>query len=194
MKNSNVDTLMRSWYIDTKICDQILLWADNNDHLYHDVKLERPNKKIEYDKREINISSNDFSKPWYFYRKALNSCAAEYIKQLPHVNFVFHTDIVEPYNLQHYKPGQGFYNWHCENNGTPNHLRKRNLVFMTYLNDVEKGGTEFYHQNLTVPAKKGLTLIWPAYWTHTHRGQITKIDHKYIVTGWYSFLDKEPSL
>ena len=30
---------------------------------------------------------------------------------------------------------------------------------MTYLNNVENGGTEFYYQNLRVEAKKGLTLI-----------------------------------
>jgi hypothetical protein len=33
---------------------------------------------------------------------------------------------------------------------------------MTYLNDVDDGGTDFLYQKLTTPAKKGLTLIWPA--------------------------------
>ena len=58
---------------------------------------------------------------------------------------------------------------------------------MTFLNDVPDGGTEFMYQNITVPAKKGLTLIWPASYTHVHRGQISKNFEKYIITGWFSY-------
>ena len=58
---------------------------------------------------------------------------------------------------------------------------------MTYLNDVGKSGTEFLYQNIKVPAKKGLTLIWPTDWTHTHRGIISKNKEKTIVTGWFNF-------
>ena len=73
----------------------------------------------------------------------------------------------------------------------PTPLNKhRALVFMTYLNDVEDGGTEFLHQNVYTPAKKGLTLIWPAYWTHTHRGVVSKLKEKYIVTGWINFINQ----
>lgn len=91
--------------------------------------------------------------------------------------------MVEEYNIQKYLPGGGFKKWHFENDIIDNRV----LVFMTYLNDVENGGTEFLYQNLTAPAKKGLTLIWPAAWTHTHRGQITDLEEKYIITGWYSY-------
>ena len=57
---------------------------------------------------------------------------------------------------------------------------------MTYLNDVDDGGTEFLYQNLITPAEKGLTLIWPAGFTHTHRGVVSQTKTKYIATGWYS--------
>ena len=46
------------------------------------------------------------------------------------------------------------------------------------------GGTEFLHQNLKIPCKKGLTLIWPAAWTHTHRGVIDENLPKTLITGW----------
>ena len=46
----------------------------------------------------------------------------------------------------------------------------------------------FKYQKLTTPAKKGLTLIWPTDFTHTHSGQITKEHEKYIITGWFGFL------
>ena len=60
---------------------------------------------------------------------------------------------------------------------------------MTYLNDVDDGGTEFKYQNITTPAKKGLTLIWPTHWTHTHRGQVSNTKIKYITTGWFDFYE-----
>ena len=56
------------------------------------------------------------------------------------------------------------------------HYRKKNIKFL--------------HQNITTPAKKGLTLIWPAFWTHTHRGVISKTKEKYIVTGWINFINQ----
>ena len=59
---------------------------------------------------------------------------------------------------------------------------------MTYLNDQDDGGeTEFLYYDISVKPKKGLTLIWPAEWSHTHRGNVVNTD-KYIVTGWIDFL------
>ena len=43
---------------------------------------------------------------------------------------------------------------------------------------------KFHFQNKTIKAEKGKTLIWPAGFTDTHRGQISKKHVKYIVTGW----------
>ena len=61
---------------------------------------------------------------------------------------------------------------------------------MTYLNDVEDcGETKFKLQNLKVKAEKGKTVIWPADWTHTHCGVVAPTQEKYIVTGWFSFVD-----
>lgn len=89
------------------------------------------------------------------------------------------------FNLQKYLPGQGFYAWHSESSTKQSSYRK--LVWMFYLNDVENGGTQFEFQNITTEAKKGSLVVWPADWTHTHRGQISNVHTKYILTGWYSF-------
>ena len=35
--------------------------------------------------------------------------------------------------------------------------------------------------------KKGLTVIWPAIWTHTHKGLPAPKELKYICTGWYEW-------
>lgn len=96
-----------------------------------------------------------------------------------------------PFNIQKYDPGQYYSVWHCENNGEVQY-RNRHLAFMTYLNDVEDGGeTEFRYQELKIKPKKGLTLVWPAYFTHTHRGSPSKTQEKYISTGWYTFFDTQ---
>ena len=64
----------------------------------------------------------------------------------------------------------------------------QHLVFMTYLNDVKKGGeTEWYYQKLKVKPKKGLTVIWGADWTFVHKGHTTFNEDKYIITGWFEF-------
>ena len=44
-------------------------------------------------------------------------------------------------------------------------------------------------KKIKVKPEKGLTLIWPADWTFTHRG-IPSPQEQYIVTGWLSFDSK----
>ena len=62
---------------------------------------------------------------------------------------------------------------------------------MTYLNDVsDHGETEWFHQKLKVKPKKGLTVIWPADWTFTHRGISSPTQRKIIVTGWFSYVQQ----
>lgn len=102
-----------------------------------------------------------------------------------------YSDSVRPYSVesmqsQRYKPGGAFYKYHCERTGPEK--ANRHLVYMTYLNDIDDAGeTDFVYQGLRVKPKKGLTLIWPADWTHTHRGIPSPTETKYIVTGWWHF-------
>ena len=97
------------------------------------------------------------------------------------------TFIVDHLNIQKYPKGGGFPAWHYENTGYGYRIN-RHLVFMTYLNDVLKDGeTEFMYQKIKIKPEKGLTLIWPATWEYTHRGNICPDQEKYILTGWYSY-------
>jgi hypothetical protein len=91
------------------------------------------------------------------------------------------------FNIQRYLPKEGYYVWHTENSGISN--SHRILAWMIYLNDVtDAGGTEFLFQNITLPAKKGNLVIWPADWTHYHRGEVSNTQTKYIVTGWFRYI------
>lgn len=89
--------------------------------------------------------------------------------------------------VQKYAAGDHYSHWHCENGGYFETV-SRNLVFMTYLNDIsDQGGSEFFHQQLEVQPEKGLTLIWPADWTHLHRGIVSETQEKLITTGWFVY-------
>jgi len=83
--------------------------------------------------------------------------------------------------VQSYEPGQSYSQEHCERQKLAQ--AKRMGVFMTYLTDAEKGGTSFKYQKITTPCKKGLTLLFPSDWTHTHKGEKSN-QYKAIVTGW----------
>tara|TARA_B110000908_G_C10126777_1_gene390264 strand:+ start:267 stop:878 length:612 start_codon:yes stop_codon:yes gene_type:complete len=94
----------------------------------------------------------------------------------------------EPFNIQHYEPGEGFLNWHCER--SVNQTQQRALVFMTYLNDVTDGGeTEWKYQEVKLQPKKGMTVLWPTDFTHTHRGIVSPTQSKTIATGWFNYID-----
>ena len=97
-------------------------------------------------------------------------------------------NIAEPFNIQKYNPHEGFLNFHYEKNSGHGPGSLRHLVFMTYLNDLKKGGeTEFFYQKLKVKPEKGLTLIWGSDWTFMHKGIISSTEPKYITTGWFSY-------
>ena len=66
---------------------------------------------------------------------------------------------------------------------------KRVLVWMLYLNTVtDLGGTEFDYQNFTCKAESGKMVIWPPYWTHFHKSQVSPSQVKYIMTGWFAYV------
>ena len=86
--------------------------------------------------------------------------------------------------IQKTNPGQGYHVWHCEQS---NEDRSRCLVWAIYLNDIENAGeTEFLYQQLRIPPKENAAIIWPAAFTHTHRGNVVHGEKsKYRVTGWF---------
>ena len=77
----------------------------------------------------------------------------------------------------------GFHDWHYENMGMQTSHRR--FVIQLYLNDNFEGGeTEFLYMNKRVKAKTGRLIIFPAGYTHTHRGNPPIGGDKYILTNW----------
>lgn len=79
--------------------------------------------------------------------------------------------------------GGGFHDWHYENSGLQ--VSSRKLVVQLYLNTIDEGGeTEFLYMNKRIKAKQGRLIIFPAAFTHTHRGNPPIGQDKYIVSTW----------
>lgn len=88
--------------------------------------------------------------------------------------------------IQMTKPSQGYHVWHCENSDLLN--KGRFLTWILYLNDIEEGGeTEFIHLSQRISPKTGRLVIFPAGWTHAHRGNPPLEGTKYIATGWMEY-------
>lgn len=114
----------------------------------------------------------------------LKSCLKHYmsefgqLKQVPMIS----TDI----KVQRTCPGGGYHAWHYENSAASH--AQREVVWMIYLNDLEEDGggeTEFMYQLKRIRPTKGTVVIFPAGYTHVHKGNMVLKGDKYILTGWY---------
>lgn len=127
--------------------------------------------------------------------KSLNSDFTEFLQYLNGdiINYYaeryggFGRPIAIEGKMQRTLPSEGYHIWHCELD--PN-VPNRVLAWSLFLNDVEEGGElEFLHQSKRYKPKKGDLLLWPAAFTHIHRGNPPISNEKYIVTGWYQYVD-----
>ena len=189
------DSFIGGWYMPEEVCDSVVdvlnseqeKMVDGKIFLFNEGNDQGDGPRPDWKKcKELFIQSNEFGKIQK-YIENLSVCLELYKERYSHCDDVAfyglnNTDI----KIQHYMPGDGFYKWHCENAGYGVNLY-RHLVFMTYLNTLDNAVTDFYYQKTTTPCEKGLTLIWPAAWTHTHRGVTNYKGEKTIITGWFSF-------
>lgn len=114
------------------------------------------------------------------YMSEVNQCVSDYVDKYKITKYCGGLIEMHPPQIQWYKPQEGFYEWHCDGSES---VSNRVLVYLTYLNDVPNGGTEFMHQNYKTTAVKGKTIIFPTGFSHIHRGCIADAD-KYIITNW----------
>lgn len=91
--------------------------------------------------------------------------------------------------MQRTSPGGGYHVWHGEQG--PGTEANRVVVYMLYLNSIppEDGAeTEFLYQKKRFSPVENTMVIWPAAYTHAHRGNpVLGETHKHIVTGWFYY-------
>jgi len=113
-----------------------------------------------------------------------NNIIKDYIKKYPELNLTGDQFALTSCRFKKFKKDKSFKNWHSE------HCKEfptRILNIMYYLSD-HNCGTEFYNGSV-IKSVKGRSIIFPSYFTHTHRGQVCP-DKKtrYILTGYFNFI------
>tara|TARA_R100001509_G_C4776495_1_gene184811 strand:- start:49 stop:570 length:522 start_codon:yes stop_codon:yes gene_type:complete len=166
-------------YIDKKICKDLIDCYENNE-----------NKTTQNDnfKKMSEIYLNCEDKKLNNYFSALYNILKKYIKKYEYIDKGQEPWYTSPIlKIQKYKPGESYFGWHTESTGYQGN-NNRILAFSTFLNDIKKGGeTEFFYQKQKIKPETGKTILFPSFWTHTHRGIVTQ-ETKYIITGWYTYV------
>ena len=194
-KINHLGNFISGWYMkDTSLCDDLIdFWKTSEDKKIGmmggpggvpEINLEKKNSI------DVSFPRLQDDPLGFRYYTHLNDVLYFYSQQYKFVNEMAPMDVVQPPNIQWYPKGGGFHQWHCERSNGKLPSATRNLVYMTYLNDIEEGGeTEFYFQKLKIKPEKGLTLIWGADWTFTHHGLPAPNEEKYIITGWLNYVE-----
>ena len=172
------------------LCEKIVSFFEENKDLQSQGAVgDGVDEKIKKS-TDITIYPNNLKEEKFFlfkdYLNSLNQCYQDYRETYPFLKkFIKKVDLGY-FNIQRYLPGGHFANLHSERTSLQN--LHRPFAWMTYLNDVDDGGTtDFDYFDIKVKPEKGKTLIWPAEWTHAHTGSILKSGKKYIITGWMHF-------
>ena len=181
-----METFIRCYQVDKILCDNLIKYYKlNTEYKAPGETNQGINKDIKesMDVRFYNHSKNPTILNFF---KTLSECVIKYLTEFQ-IYFPVITDNVN--YIQCYPKNGGFKIFHYENTSVATSHRR--LVYMMYLNDVPNAGTEFKYQNTITEAKKGNLLIWPADFTHLHRGIISKTHQKYIVTGWFKMYQND---
>ena len=164
-------------WVDKKVCDDLLRYYDECKYLQKTSYTDGKHSTDLHLHRMLEKSEDCILQ----YMSQLSDVCEKYFDLFPYAG-VMPCKVSELFNIQRYEPNEGYKVWHWERSDRRG-TRDRHLVWMTYLSDNPDGGTEFEYQNKYVSAEYGKTVIWPADWTHTHRGRVCNTE-KTIITGW----------
>lgn len=122
----------------------------------------------------------------------LSPSVNSYLKDVGIYNEVYcEMDSVKVQKYDHTRGG-GYYVFHSEQGSKNDNYLRRLLTYTLYLNDVPEGEgeTEFLNQGFRYSPCKGDLVIFPAFFTHIHRGNPVYTTDKYIATGWMLWSNK----
>jgi len=190
--NSKSENFIGCWKIDDpNLFEGLIQFFENNPNLQKKGSIVAGINQEKKKTTDITIDPVELNKKEYliFYRyfEQLHKCYLDYKLQWPFLNENLKTLDIPSFNLQKYNPGDHFSHIHAERNSYK--TMHRVFAWMTYLNDIEfeNGETSFSHFDVKVKPQAGRTLIWPAEWTHAHKGEILREETKYIITGWMCY-------
>ena len=161
-------------------CSNIINWSFNN----------RPREKYDlggynsvtfFEKDLLELPQLDAL------RRSIVELKNSYIEEYPEVN-----KHVDPWGMEYvrikwWKPGESYSSWHSEHSPLKKGTLTRVMAFLIYLSDND-AYTHFKRHD-SVKSELGCGIMFPAYFTHTHKGSICKkgLD-RFIASGYFSFL------
>lgn len=148
-------------------------------------KHKKNDYQISSNGKNINFQPFQDNSPTDIFFKGLQHCFDAYTEE-----FSWYKSIKINCNdikMQKTLTNGGYHEWHAEQ-GNGDQAR-RGLVYMLYLNTLPheaNGETEFLYQQRRINPVENTMVLWPAAFTHMHRGNPVYGDNtKYIVTGWF---------
>jgi len=158
--------------------DATVIWGSNEDY-------GGPLKRKDY---ALNLDAIQDQR-WY---DKINDKIFECLDLYKEKYFGLQNCKINNYTCPHVKmqktyPQGGYHLWHFEVDCIGDVSRV--LAWILYLNDIPEGEgeTEFLFQGLRMQPEYGTLVIWPAHFTHVHRGNPVYTKEKYITTGWIEF-------
>ena len=180
-----------SWNLENDdLCNEVISFFEDNKNLHRQGVTGSGKDITKKNTVDLRVTANDLKDTKYKcfnnYMKELHKCYSDYKDQWPFLKSFINDMHIGAFNVQKYYPGESFVKVHTER-ASINTIH-RVFAWMTYLNDVNDGGTtNFTHYNAKIKPQIGKTLIWPSEWTHAHSGEVINSGVKYIVTGWMYF-------
>ena len=110
-----------------------------------------------------------------------------YIKEYPELNEYVSPWALDYVRIKWWKPGDHYSVWHSEHSPEDQKTLIRVAQFLIYLSDND-AYTHFKRHD-SVKSKCGCGIMFPAYYTHTHKGSICKKGlNRFIASGYFVFL------
>jgi len=155
---------------------------ENNNLLYHNKEsLHKEDHKVICVDNSHQVDLPYANKITQLIIPKFKPCIDDYLERFSVLNTK--KFLIYSLKLKKIEAGAGFHSWHYENGSLE--YCTRAFVIQVYLNGGFEGGeTEFLYQNRREEAVEGDVLIFPAGYTHTHRGNPPLGGTKYLGTSW----------
>ena len=170
-----------------KECSELIKWVSDN-------KSVNPDKNKDdftgYDYCDLMDIGQNFEqcfspsplRPLY---NAIRNLTDSYVKKFPELDNIDRWAI-QYVRFKHWEPGHSYFEWHSEH-GVSDTMSYRVLSFLIYLSDNDC--STHFRRHRSVRTKAGRGIIFPAYFTHEHKGSVCKkgLD-RFVAGGFFTFV------
>ena len=158
----------------------------NEEQCNHFINLLESNEKqkFEYPLNYLAYELSDQDNQKFLEKYNFNlydNIVSSYVNKFPEINLTKDKWKISSFKLKKFLPKNFFEVWHSEHNKE----NQRIACVILYLSD-HNCGTEFYSKEIVI-SKKGRLMVFPTYWTHTHRGQpCPENKNRYIMSAYFN--------